>query len=242
MPANETRGFVAHHNWVVNTPMEVGVSDADKAEKALATGSDFVNPFGMFVTGIDRDETAGKDRGSFAEDKKIFSYTGAVMTLPTGVQAIAENNYGNPDKALEYLQRMTESFSYALPGSIYEVSPDFGMMTQAWNIYAYAVPIVTQFFGILPQGNQVIHFSPQFPSTWPEAKISAVKIGENELTVSYQETEKEIIYTVSQTNPSYEVIFYPKETDLSWTQNGSSLEDADGYRAKGEQIVWRAAK
>ena len=31
----------------------------------------------------------------------MFSYTGAVMTLPTGVQAIGENNYGNPDAALE---------------------------------------------------------------------------------------------------------------------------------------------
>ncbi|MEM1218648.1 MAG: glycogen debranching protein [Bacteroidota bacterium] len=242
MPAKEPRGFVAHHNWVVNTPMEVGVADPDKAKIALETGSQFVNPFGMFVTGIDRDETAGKDRGSFAEDKKIFSYTGAVMTLPTGVQAIAENNYGNPDKALEYLQRMTESFGYALPGSIYEVSPDFGMMTQAWNIYAYAVPIVTQFFGIQPQGNQVIHLAPRFPTSWPEAKISQVKIGENVLSLDYQETEQEIIYTISQTNPAYEIIFYPKEPGLSWTQNGSSLEDGDGYRAKGEQIVWRAAK
>ena len=70
------------------------------------------------------------------------------MTLPTGVQAVAENNYGRPDKALDYLKRMTRTFGYALPGSIYEVSPDFGMMTQAWNLYSYAIPIVGQFFGI----------------------------------------------------------------------------------------------
>ena len=60
---NEKRGFVLYHNWVVNTPMEVGVADYDKAIKALNTGSNYVNPFGMFVTGIDRDELAGKDDG-----------------------------------------------------------------------------------------------------------------------------------------------------------------------------------
>jgi hypothetical protein len=34
------------------------------------------------------------------------------MTLPTGVAAIGENNYGNPDGALWYLNKMTKTFSY----------------------------------------------------------------------------------------------------------------------------------
>ncbi len=122
-PPEQKQGFVVHHNWVVNTPMEMGIADSAKAQAALKTGSQFVNPFGVFVTGIDRDETAGQDAGSFTLNKKVFSYTGAVMTLPTGVQAIAENNYANPDAALDYLQRMTRTFGFALPGSIYEVSP-----------------------------------------------------------------------------------------------------------------------
>jgi glycogen debranching enzyme len=143
---------------------------------ALGTGSRFVNPFGVFVTGIDRDETAGRDEGSFAGSKKIFSYTGAVMTLPTGVQAVSENNYGRPDEALGYLRRMTRSFSYALPGSIYEVSPDYGMMTQAWNLYSYAVPVVGQFFGIQPAAHRrTVYLRPRCPppgtrpgsKTWP---------------------------------------------------------------------------
>lgn len=83
----------------------------------------------MFVTGIDRDESAGSEEGSFVTNRKIFTYTGAVMTLPTGVQAVAENNYGRPDEAYSLLKRMMKSFSFALPGSIYEVSPDFGMFS-----------------------------------------------------------------------------------------------------------------
>ncbi|MEN1785688.1 MAG: glycogen debranching protein, partial [Bacteroidota bacterium] len=144
-PSDTARPFVMHRNWVVNTPMEVGLADSTKALQALETAKRYVNPFGVFVTGIDRDASAGADAGAY-KAPPIFNYTGAVMTLPTGVQARAENNYGRPNVALNYLERMVRSFSYALPGSMYEVSPDFGMMVQAWNIYSFAYPIVHQFF------------------------------------------------------------------------------------------------
>lgn len=203
---NKKQGFVLYHNWVVNTPMEVGVADPKKAIKALETGSQYVNPFGVFVTGIDRDESAGTDVGGFAEKMEIFSYTGAVMTLPTGVQAIAENNYGRPDKALEYLEKMTNSFSYALPGSMYEVSPDFGMHTQAWNIYAYAVPIIKQFFGLEPMAhlNQVT-LNPVFPKTWNEAEVRGLKIGLNLISVKIERKKGMIELSIEQKDPNFKV-------------------------------------
>jgi hypothetical protein len=168
--------------------MEAQIADRAKALIALNTAQGFVNPFGMFVTGIDRDESSGTDDGSFA-GAKVFSYTGAVMTLPTGVQAVAENNYGRPDQALEYLKKMTTSFSYALPGSIYEVSPDYGMMTQAWNIYSFEVPIINQFFGIKPDaGNQTVTVQFQMPSEWDEASLENLRVGDNLLDLYYQRT------------------------------------------------------
>jgi glycogen debranching enzyme len=194
-PSATARPFVLHHNWVVNTPMEVGLASKDKAEVALETAEKYVNPFGVFVTGIDRDESAGSDDGSF-KGSKIFSYTGAVMTLPTGVQIVSENNYGRPDKALNYLKRMTRSFSYALPGSIYEVSPDYGMMTQAWNVYSYAVPIVEQFFGIRPDAaNRKVVIEPQMPSSWNEASLENVPVGDNEVSIFFSEGNIKIIQT-----------------------------------------------
>ena len=204
-PSKELKPFVLHHNWVVNTPMEMGIADSAKAIEALDTAKKFTNPFGMFVTGIDRDESAGKDLGSF-KGSKVFSYTGAVMTLPTGVQAIAENNYGRPDEALDYLQKMTRTFSYALPGSIYEVSPDYGMMTQAWNIYAFAIPIVQQFFGINPMAqNQMVSISPQMPSSWNNAALEHVKVGDNEVSVFYKSDAGKNEITVLQTNPRWKI-------------------------------------
>ena len=177
-----------HHNGVVNTPLEMKIADSEKAEKALKTARKFVNPYGVFVTGIDRDEYAGKELGSF-KGSKAFSYTGAVMTLPTGVSAIAENNYGNPDQALDYLKRMGRSFSFALPGSIYEVSPDYGMFAQAWNLYSYAVPVVQQFFGIEPVASErKININPLMPSSWDFAKLENVLVGDNQISIDYKKT------------------------------------------------------
>jgi glycogen debranching enzyme len=224
----QKQGFVLHHNWVVNTPMEMGVADTEKALIALKTGSQFVNPYGMFVTGIDRDESAGKDVSSFAKGKKIFSYTGAVMTLPTGVQAIAENNYGHPDEALGYLKRITRSFGYALPGSIYEVSPDYGMMTQAWNLYSFAVPIVRQFFGIQPRAfEKTIRIQPQIPTSWQEASLENVLVGDNELSIQFEVKNGQRQITLSQTKPDWKMhLAFPKGKYTQWELDGKPVKPA----------------
>jgi glycogen debranching enzyme len=224
-PPQRKQGFVLHHNWVVNTPMETGIADMAKALQALETGRRFVNPFGMFVTGIDRDETAGEDESSLAQVKKTFSYTGAVMTLPTGVQAIAENNYGRPDEALDYLQRMTRTFSFALPGSIYEVSPDYGMMAQAWNIYSYAVPIVEQFFGIRPRAyEQSIRIQPQFPSAWDQGRLENVEIGVNEINVSFRQSHEVLKLNITQVQPDWKIeVAFPKGKYQYWQLNGERI-------------------
>ena len=224
-PPNRKQGFVIFHNWVVNTPMEMGIADPEKAIAALDKGKKFTNPFGVFVTGIDRDESSDMADGTFVGSKS-FSYTGAVMTLPTGVSAIGENNYGRPDQALDYLKRMTQSFGFALPGSIYEVSPDYGMMAQAWNLYSFGVPIVTQFFGIQPDaGNKVIHITPSFPSSWKEAKIENVEIGENTISLEYKVKENgEVEATIDQSQDWKIVFLWPQGNQANASLNGKKAE------------------
>lgn len=228
-PRSRKNGFVMFHNWVVNTPMEMEIADKDKALRALDKAERFVNPFGVFVTGIDRDDASEYEYGSFS-GSKVFSYTGAVMTLPTGVQAVAENNYGRPDKALDYLTRMTRSFSYALPGSIYEVSPDYGMMVQAWNLYAYAVPIVTQFFGIQPDaGNKTIHIKPLLPSSWNEAKIENVVIGDNEISITYEVIDGILKAEIRQKKGDWKIKFeIPEAAKGKPFLNGKETEPKQG--------------
>ncbi|MDC7998141.1 glycogen debranching protein [Gilvibacter sediminis] len=229
-PSATPRPFVLHHNWVVNTPMEMKIADPEKAMKALDTGANYANPFGMFVTGIDRDESAGSDDGSF-KGPEIFSYTGAVMTLPTAVQIVGENNYGRPDKALNYLQKMTRSFSYALPGSMYEVSPDYGMIVQAWNIYGYGVPLVQQFFGIQPMAHKkTVYIRPQMPSEWNIASLENVKVADNIISIYFDETEngqKQI--RVNQTADDWEIVLeLPMVQELTYSFNEGVANEAEG--------------
>jgi hypothetical protein len=213
-----TSPFVVHHNWIVNSPMEVGAADQDKAEKALATAENYQNRFGVFVTGIDRDEKQEK-----ASKWKSFSYVGAVMTLPTGVQALAEANYGHADRALEYLKMLQNSFSYALPGSMYEVSPDFGMMTQAWNIYAVIVPVVEKFFGIEPRAwkNEVL-IKPNFPAEWKDVSLENIKIGDNRIDLSVKRIDNIVEYRISQLY-NWKIIF-DFSTAKNITYDGNKIE------------------
>ena len=48
--------------------------------------------------------------------KRSFTYTGAVMTLPTGVQAVAENNYGRPDEAYAWLEKDDKNVQLCVTG------------------------------------------------------------------------------------------------------------------------------
>lgn len=241
-PQPGVRPFVLHHNWVVNTPMEIGIADSAKAYTALETARKFTNPFGVFVTGIDRDESAGSDTGSF-KGSSAFSYTGAVMTLPTGVQAVAENNYGRPDQALDYLRRMTRSFSYALPGSMYEVSPDYGMIAQAWNIYAFAVPIVEQFFGISPRAaDRLVRIDPLMPEAWQVASLENVPIAGNTVSVYYDGADEERInLRVVQTGDwDLEIPLDARQAAQARAEGGQLFTNPDGtavVRGSGGELT-----
>ena len=166
------------------------------------------------------------------------------MTLPTGVLAVAENNYGRPDQALDYLKRMSRSFSYALPGSMYEVSPDYGMMAQAWNIYAFAVPVVRQFFGISPMASKKeIWIQPQMPSSWDDASLEQVLIGDNQVSVYYrkdaggmiilkvlQEREDWLLHIGLGHVPESDIRILTGDGDLTQGENGLT------FSASGNEI------
>lgn len=204
--ADKKMPHVIYHNWVVNTPLETGIASPDKAAAALQKAKTYENAYGVFVTGIDR--TNEPDSVVLKSRKKTFSYTGAVMTLPTGVQAVSAARYGDPDTALEYLAKLHQSFSYALPGSMYEVSPDFGMITQAWNIYGVAVPIVNYFFGIHPQAfEKTIVLTPDLPAAWKTASIENVKIGHNSISINITRAADHIDYRMQQTHGDWTILF-----------------------------------
>jgi glycogen debranching enzyme len=206
--------------------METGLADYDKANVALKTAEKFRNKFGMYVTGIDRSSTSEKAESYAAKvGQSEFTYTGTVMTLPTGVQVIAENNYGHPEAAYDLIQRMLRTFSFALPGSIYEVSPDYGMMTQAWNSYAFEVPVIQQFFGIQPEAsNKIIQLNPSWPDSLPWGTIKNVTIGDNQLAISVNRKAKSIHFHLDQNKP-WTIIFSPgNKSYKQWMIDGKPVK------------------
>ncbi len=71
--AGKRMPHVIYHNWVVNTPLETGIAEEAKAKAAFASARTYENPFGVFVTGIDRTEEA--DSVVLKSRKKVFSHT-----------------------------------------------------------------------------------------------------------------------------------------------------------------------
>jgi hypothetical protein len=95
---------------------------------------------------------------------------------------------------------------------MYEVSPDFGMMTQAWNIYGVAVPLINYIFGIQPKAfDKSIYLSPQLPVSWKDASIENVKMGANSLslTINLKNDYKE--YRISQTIADWNIFIDVKK-------------------------------
>lgn len=232
---------VIYHNWVVNTPMETGIADQDKARAALQKAKMYENPFGVFVTGIDRTEEP--DSVVLKSRKKIFSYTGAVMTLPTGVLAVGAANYGKPEDALRYIEKLNRSFSYALPGSMYEVSPDFGMMTQAWNIYGVAVPIVQHFFGIRPKAyERTIFISPHSPESWKEASLDNIKVGDNLVSIAISKKNEYNEYRITQTLADWNLVIDNENAKRITVNDEEIVLSGDSIKLTGRKFVIRLYK
>jgi hypothetical protein len=151
-----------------------------------------------------------------------------------------------------------KSFSFALPGSIYEVSPDFGMFSQAWNMYAFGEPIIKQFFGIKPFAHlKTIHVSPLLPSKIAEGKIEKVEIGNNTIDMSFtQKTESDSFefeqkiadfiqkrdsqsFDITQKQDNWKLVFsQPKGKFSVWKLNGKvvkpkAIGDTEVVECKG---------
>lgn len=233
--SSQPKGFVMHHNWVVNTPLETGIAPRENAIKALNTAKKYANPFGMYVTGIDKNVKRDEQEYSYAAavGKNDFTYTGTVMTLPTAVQIIAENNYGRPNEAYALFKKVDKTFGYALPGSMYEVSPDYGMMTQAWNVYAYGVPIVKQFLGIQPMAyKKEIVIAPVLPDSLAHGALENIPVGDNAISVAFTKTPKSLAYKINTQQPGWQFVFrLPTKSFSIWKVNNKIVKPQwkDGF-------------
>jgi hypothetical protein len=203
------KGYLVYYNTSGILPLKEGIADSVKAREMLKRVRWFTNKFGLYISGIERPDDITMDEGSvLARNQGEFNYNQAVMPGATASLAIAESIYGSTDSALNYIDKTLNSFSFATPGTTYEVSPDYGMFLQAWNVTGLYTPVVQYFFGINPLAyKKEITITPKMPDQWPYAELKNLLIGNNKLSVLYKKEKKQVIYQITCTEPGWKMIF-----------------------------------
>jgi glycogen debranching enzyme len=225
---DSSRAWITNENWVITTPMEVGIAPRARAIIALAKiRKENVGEYGPYLSAVDRQ---------------------AMMTISTGAQAVSESSYGRSDEALWYMHKIVETFNRALPGSMSEMMPDDGCFTIAWTSYGIVIPLVQQFFGIQPDAiHKRIVFDPHLPTGWENVSIDALPVGTNTISFSRTKNESGIEYRVRATKPGWNFIL--KGTEIPGAKyylNGKAVSySASGIRMSGRDnllLITRCAR
>ena len=215
-----TRGWITNKNWVVATPIEMGIAPRDRAIEALdRIRKDGVGEYGPFLSAVNR---------------------GAMMTISTGVLAVAEASYGRMDESLWYVNRIVETFGRKLPGSIYEMMPDYGDFVQAWTIYGMVVPLVEHIFGIRPDAaHRTVTFEPHLPKGWEDIGIEDLRVGTTSISFSRASTSQGIEYRIQSKESGWQFVLKPAESAATrYELNGKPVApDSSGIRMSGRSNV-----
>jgi len=171
------RSWITNKNWVIATPMETGIAPRARAIGLLdKIRHENSGAYGPYLSAVER---------------------GSMMTISTGVQAVAESKYGRSDEAMWYVNEIVQTFNRVSPGSISEMMPDQGCFTIAWTSYGIVVPLIEHVFGIRPDArNKTIVFEPHLPAGWENISIEDLPIGANLVSFSRTRTGKGVIYDI----------------------------------------------
>lgn len=198
-------GYLVYYNASMLDPVTVGMTDTARALQMLKRVSFFTNKFGTYIAGIERPDDVTIDEKPFQKDS-TFTYNRAVM--PNAGPVIAAARYGLPDTALLYMYKALNSFSYATPGTIYEVSPDYGMFVQAWNITCVNIPLIQYFFGVDPDAYKkeiTIHL--QMPADWKAASLKNLLVGNTKISIQYKKENNAVTCIIQSSAPGWKIHF-----------------------------------
>ena len=176
MPEGD-RGWTTNKNWVIATPMETGIAPPARAIPLLdKIRRENSGEYGPYLSAVEKQ---------------------AMMTIATGVQAVAEGKYGRTEQAMWYVDRIAQTFNRVVPGSISEMMPDYGCFTIAWTSYGIVLPLIEHVVGIQPDAaNKAIVFEPHLPAGWEEFSIEDLPVGDTLVSFSRSRTEAGVIYDI----------------------------------------------
>ena len=217
MPEGD-RAWITNKNWVIATPMETGIAPRARAigllDKIRRENS---GEYGPYLSAVERR---------------------AMMTISTGVQAVAEGRYGRTDEAMWYVDRIVQTFNRVSPGSISEMMPDHGCFTIAWTSYGIVLPLIEHVFGIRPDaGNKMIVFEPHLPAGWENISIEDLPVGANLISFSRTRTEKGVIYNIEAKESGWSFVLREKASpNTRYFLNGRPTSPSfSGIRMEGKK-------
>lgn len=213
---DSSRAWITNKNWVIATPMEVGIAPRERAIRLLdKIRRENVGAYGPFLSAVEQQ---------------------AMMTIATGVQAVAEARYGRMDEAMWYVDRIVQTFGRTLPGSISEMMPDYGCFAIAWTSYGVMVPLIQHVFGIQPDAvHKTVVFAPRLPTGWEDMRIEDLPVGGNTLSFSRRRTGRGIEYRVQAREDGWTFVLRPEALPgARYTVNGRSVPlTSSGLRLTG---------
>lgn len=222
---HQEKGYTVFYNASALLPVNQGIADHDKAIEMLDGVSFFTNKFGIYVAGIARPDDIGLEECSVAHRLNgEFNYNEAIMQGATSNLAIAECRYRGFESARKYIGQLLNNFSFATPGSTYEVSPDYGMFVQAWNVAGYNIPLIHFAFGVDPMASKKeIAIRPDLPTDWEYAKLDNLLIGDNRLSIDYKKSEVKRTYRIDATQDHWTILFTLPSDSHSVKVNGKEI-------------------
>ena len=189
-PTGIMKGWLTNKNWVISTPIETHIASEDRAIRQLdKVRKEHCGEYGPYLSAVERDR---------------------MMTIATGVQAMAECAYGRVDEALWYINRIVDTFGRTLPGSINEMMPDYGCPVQAWTIYGIATPLIRYIYGIQPEAyKQTLTLSPNLPSDWDFIEMKDLPVGNNKINYKVKQLEDGLEITLDTTEKDWSYLLRP---------------------------------
>ena len=182
-----SRAWITNENWVISTPMETGIAPRDRAIRLLdRVRRENVGEYGPLLSPVEEPR---------------------MMTIATGVQAVAEAQYGRIDEAMWYVDKIVKTFNRKLPGSISEMMPDWGSFTIAWTMYGIVVPMIEHVFGIHSDAiNKTVTFDPHLPTGWEDIGIEGLPVGSNTVSFARRKTAGGIEYTLDSRESGWTLV------------------------------------
>ena len=215
---DSSSGWITNKNWVITTPMEMGIAPRARAIPLLdRIRNEDVGEYGPYLSAVDKQ---------------------AMMTISTGVQAVSEANYGRTDQALWYVDKIVQTFNRKLPGSISEMMPDYGCFVIAWTSYGIVLPLIQHVFGIEPDAmNKTVVFNPHLPTGWEDMSIEDLPVGTNLVSFSRAKTGRGIEYRVEAKRTGWSFILKGKASPgAKYYVNGRAVAfTAAGIRMNGRR-------